>query len=463
MRRAFILSSLTIVGAFVVALAVNIWITWDYVIPDLPNEGRFLAPGLKFALSEIQAGLERVPDRDVAALESALGVPTELLDEGRVAALLARPHLGIFLGQERFFLFVDDARAESFGVLGLTDGRHVLISKIEGMTPFNPSTLPIWIGLSLVVGLAASPFIFVPLSRRLKRLEDTARSLSAGELESRAPLGGPTHTLALALNTMAERTARVLESHEALLRAVAHELRTPTARIRFAVELLAGDADPAERRRRVDALDRDLAELDALIGELLSFARLGVEVSGEGRKVVDAAALIAEVLGEVGDASATPALAVVAEEAGAGEGFAVEVEARSFRRALRNLVLNAARFASARVEVRVWRQGDRVVIAVDDDGPGVPVAERRRIFDAFAVADPSRSRSAGGVGLGLAIVKRIVELHGGSVSCESAPLGGARLVSTWPTPSATPPTSDLRGRYVEAAPPPRAGSPSRAR
>lgn len=426
MTRAFIVATLAILSAFVVALALNIWITWDHVIPDRAGPARFLAPGLKFTLEWLEEGLAAVPDRDPLALSRALGVPVRALSEDEAKALAARGPVSVPLGAERFDLYVDDVEASQRGVLHTGRG-PLLIAALEGMSPFNTRTVPLWIGLSLLVGAIASLVILRPLFSSLRRIEDTARRLSTGELEARAPLSGPTHMLALALNTMAERTGQVLKSHEELLQAVAHELRTPTARIRFGVELMASVDSRAERFERADALDRDLTELDALVNELLSFTRLGVD-SRAPREVVDALVLVSEVVDEV----APDQDVLVSGDDTSGKGAPVEVEVAAMRRALRNLVMNAARYAKGRIAVTVTT-GERVMVSVEDDGPGVPEAERERIFAPFSVLDASRARGgAGGVGLGLAIVRRVAEMHGGRAWCEASPLGGARFVTTWP-------------------------------
>lgn len=425
MTRAFVVATLAILSAFVVALALNIWITWDHVIPDRSGPARFLAPGLKFTLEWLEEGLAAVPDREPLALSRALGVPVRALGEDEAKVWAAREAVSVPLGAERFDLYVDDVEASERGVLHTARG-PLLIGALEGMSPFNTRTVPLWIGLSLLVGAIASLVILRPLFSSLRRIEDTARRLSAGELEARAPLSGPTHMLALALNTMAERTGQVLRSHEELLQAVAHELRTPTARIRFGVELMASVDSRAERFARADALDRDLTELDALVNELLSFTRLGVE-SRAPREVVDALVLVRELVDEVAPGQEV----VVSGEGTSGWGALVEVEVAAMRRALRNLVMNAARYAKGRIAVTVT-SGERVVVAVEDDGPGVPEAERERIFAPFAVVETSRARGGAGVGLGLAIVRRVAELHGGRAWCEASPLGGARFVTTWP-------------------------------
>jgi signal transduction histidine kinase len=121
-------------------------------------------------------------------------------------------------------------------------------------------------------------------------------------------------------------------------------------------------------------------------------------------------------------------------ELGEVSGRPVAIDRERLARAVSNLLANAVTHAGpdGRVEVSAADRGDRVEIHVDDDGPGVPVAERQRVFDRFARLDSSRSSDRGGSGLGLAIVSAIAEAHGGTASCSESPLGGARFTISLP-------------------------------
>src|SRR5690606_11470137 len=106
--------------------------------------------------------------------------------------------------------------------------------------------------------------------------------------------------------------------------------------------------------------------------------------------------------------------------------------------ALSNLLVNACRYAASTIRIAFERDGERCALAVEDDGPGIPEAEREAVFKAFARLDDSRSRDTGVYGLGLASVARIAALHGGSAGAERSSLGGARIVVTWPYRYAAP-------------------------
>lgn len=423
MKRALVIGVLVILGTFVVSVLLNVWITWAYVLPQFDGPSDYLSPGLKFPLGLLKDALDDVPDRDPAALSAHLGLDVHVMTDAERDAFMAGPALSVPLGRGETFHLRHDKSA----IMRLADGKALMLGQFQKVNPIRAITLTVWIGVVLALALVACALIFMPLTRQVRRLEDTARTLSSGNLAARAPTTGAMRDLGVALNMLAARTERLIRSHEELLQSVSHELRTPAARIRFQMELLDAEPDATARRKRSDAIDRDLDELDALIGELLSFSRLVADAPQWTR----APLVVAPVAGELAEEAAdgTELRCVVTSR----ERTQVVADARAFRRALRNLVSNAMKAAKSEVAIG-WTVEDAMVrITVDDDGPGVPVADRERIFAPFVVGEASRARvHGGGVGLGLAIVQRIVELHGGSVSIEDAPLGGARFVTTWP-------------------------------
>jgi signal transduction histidine kinase len=203
-----------------------------------------------------------------------------------------------------------------------------------------------------------------------------------------------------------------------MLASASHELRSPLARLRMAVELLA-EAAPQQRELASEA-GRDIEELDALVGDLLLASRL--EARPPVREAVDVAALLAEEAQRAGakDMSSGPATY-------AGEAAAL-------RRMLRNLLENAVQHGKPPVEARVEASAAGQRVCVEDHGPGVPEGEREKIFAAFY--RPAGHREGdGGVGLGLSLVRQIAERHGGTARCEARPGGGSRFVVELPRES----------------------------
>lgn len=299
--------------------------------------------------------------------------------------------------------------------------------------------LPLDLRISLLtwsligVCLAIVVWLWVdPVWRDLEAMRQTARSLGEGHFEARAPsmrssAFGP---LAETLNGMAERIQRLIATQKELSSAISHELRTPIARTRFALEMFAETADPRERERLWRMMEGDLDELDGLIDSSLTYARFEreqpelqlteVEIAAWLEERIDSSRRLTRTLELQLDTSALPA------------HLRVEVDCRSMPYAITNLLRNAIKYAKTRIRVSAEIADGQFSLHVDDDGIGIPADERQRIFSAFTRLDRSRDRSTGGYGLGLAIARLVLEQHGGNASVDDSPLGGARFTLSWP-------------------------------
>jgi len=291
--------------------------------------------------------------------------------------------------------------------------------------------VPVLIALFVVI-LGTGFVLAAPLVRRLRKLERTTVKISEGDLEARTSDSSrdAIGRLAQRFNQMADRVQALLESQQQLMQAVSHELRTPAARIRFGLEMLAQATDEAERKQRIESIDEDLVELDHLVEELLLYIRSGEQALELNRETFAGDAELRDQLDLLGELR--PEIERSVQLRGDFDGQ-VSADRRYFRRAVRNLLDNALRHASDRVDVELAREGDLVLVSVTDDGPGVPKEDRPRLFEPFFRVDASRSRESGGAGLGLAIAKRIVEAHGGTASLDTDLADGARFVTSWPT------------------------------
>jgi signal transduction histidine kinase len=234
---------------------------------------------------------------------------------------------------------------------------------------------------------------------------------------------------------MAGEIQNLVTAQEELLRMTSHELRTPIQRLHFGLEHLRSAHGPAREEEALDRMEADLTELDELIEELLTYVRLK-DSAAPARERVE----VFPVLEELCDTSSRMSAGVTLAGPRSTESpLAVAVEARLLRRAISNLIVNALRHARSRVEVSLTREGSRVHVHVDDDGPGIPQADRERIFEPFQRLDDERTRRSKGSGLGLAIVRRIAETHGGDISALTSELGGARFqLSLPPAPGSVP-------------------------
>ena len=294
--------------------------------------------------------------------------------------------------------------------------------------------------ITLAVALGSYPIVR-RLTKRLERVQQGVERWGEGDLTVRVPVSGNDEAAQLArrFNQAADRVEALVKTHKSLLANASHELRSPLARIRVALELMGqGNTDALQRE-----VARNIGELDALIDEILLASRLDVRESDLGPvEPVDLIGLAAE------EAAHTGAELVVDEATGDATLPGV---ARLLRRLIRNLLENAARLGGPEVQIQVARQGPQFELRVSDRGPGVPAAERERIFEPFYRLAGASERD-GGAGLGLALVRQIAQRHGGAVRCEEAAGGGACFVVTLP----------VRGRAASAhpAPPAVAGSPA---
>jgi two-component system sensor histidine kinase RstB len=305
--------------------------------------------------------------------------------------------------------------------------------------PDRPRTLPLELRIRLLtwslIGLCLAIAVWLwvrPVGRDLEALRQTARDLGEGHFEARAPEARSSafELLTETLNGMAERIQRLIATQKELSSAISHELRTPIARMRFALEMLTETDDPAERQRLWQLMEVDLDELDNLIDSSLTYARFereqpephltSVELAQWLEKEVESMRILSRSLELTVDSSALPA----AQQA--------ELDLKSMPYALTNLLRNALKYAKSKIVVSAEVVGDEIQIHVDDDGIGILPEERKRVFFAFTRLDRSRDRSTGGYGLGLAIARLVLEQHGGTATADQSPLGGARFTLRWP-------------------------------
>ncbi len=307
--------------------------------------------------------------------------------------------------------------AEGPGVLvALPDGRW-LSATLDGRVQDRWRQHLLVLGLLMATMAIGSYGITRRITRRLEALQQGVRTLGEGELSARVVIGGTDEVahLARTFNTTAARIEALVDNQKRILASASHELRSPLARVRMALEILADAEHPSERRRWRAEAEADIAELDSLIEDLLLASRLEGAPRGP-LETVDLRALLGEEAAREG---------VAAE----GEAALIRGEPRMLRTALRNLLINARIHGSGEIVARVTphKGGYRLVIA--DRGPGVPAEQAERIFEPFTRLDGGKP----GAGLGLSLVRRIIARHGGSVRVLPREGGGARFELDLPT------------------------------
>lgn len=309
----------------------------------------------------------------------------------------------------------------------IDDGAQLL----EIRLPEEPTWLYLWAYGLLGVSLAIVLYFWVrPHWRDLEHIRLAAQRFGDNDLGSRILLPRRSTVRALAghFNQMAERIESLIANQRELTNAVSHELRTPIARLSFELDQLKQQADPRQSRQLIADMYADLGELEEMVSELLTYASLERGATQVTRENIEAQSWLDSVIGSV---------TLEAEAAGVQlslrtcEVDVIQIEPRFMARALINLLRNAIRYADRRVEVSLVKFGSGYEVRVDDDGPGVPLEGRTKIFEPFLRLDTSRDRRTGGFGLGLALVKRVSQWHGGQVHVLDSEWGGASFRMTW--------------------------------
>jgi signal transduction histidine kinase len=282
--------------------------------------------------------------------------------------------------------------------------------------------------LTLVVG--AATFLFVGRTLRpVEAMRRQATTISATNLHLRLPVppaSDEVSALATTMNTMLDRIEAAATAQRRFVADASHELRSPMATIHVGLELLATAGLPAAASAHITRLRGESVRMARLIDDLLLLARVdesGLQLRHDDVDLDDV------VYAERDRITAErPDLYIVTQVTPAR----VTGDVHHLQRAVRNVVDNAARHARTRISITLGTTGDHADLTIIDDGPGIPNADRKRVFDRFVRLDHDRSRLGGGAGLGLPITRDILTAHGGTITVLDAPGGGARITLRLP-------------------------------
>jgi signal transduction histidine kinase len=413
MRRLYLQVYLTIVASLVLVV-LTAGLLWHFVAGFGPFGQQFEVAG------EVLAELVPPASSPVQTQQQAIDRLAERL--GADLALFSRTNQPLAAAGRPLPAPTDNGRTGGWMrtaagpavSIPLPDGRR-LVARLPPRQRPGALVLAAFLGaIALVVALGARPVVR-RLTGRLERLQRGVESLGAGDLSARVKVEGRDEVarLAKSFNQAAARIESLVDAHKMLLANASHELRTPLTRIRLGLELLA-----AHPERKVE-LERDIAELDQLVDEILLVSRLDATEDLDVREGIDLAALAAEECARYDDCSleAKPAM--------------VRGDPTLLRRMVRNLVENAKLHGKPPIEVMVGRQDGRAVFNVRDHGRIIAEDARDRLFSPFYRIPGSCG--AKGTGLGLALVRQIARRHGGDVTYN--PQHGSAFTVTLPASS----------------------------
>ncbi len=312
---------------------------------------------------------------------------------------------------------------------------HHMLANSEQILTLGPTKMPsrprreTFVRTSIFAVLGLMIFFWLwPISRDLDQLQNSASSFGSGELDVKAPrasssMMGP---MVNSFNMMAIQIKSLIDSHKELTNAVAHELRTPLARSKFALQMLSSVKDEIKRERYLKQISTDVSELDDLINELLlyaSFANTKPELKFKRQNIAEMVNLqmvnYEQYEGEIDLVQLT-------------ENVSADCDYHFIERALHNYISNAIKYGKDQIRITISEEQQQCIVKVEDNGKGVSQEFKNVIFDAFSRGDNSRNKETGGFGLGLAIVGRIMEWHQGHVAVQDSNLGGACFVLSWP-------------------------------
>ncbi|PRC93818.1 ATP-binding protein [Solimicrobium silvestre] len=294
--------------------------------------------------------------------------------------------------------------------------------------------LPINVGLTLQMEAfryaIVALFLLIPIVfwsrahwRALQSLSTAADQFGEGQFGKKIVMheNATMYPLAQCMNLMAERIENLLSAHRTLLHSVSHELRTPIARLGFGLELLREESGGDQSR--IQAMEADIDELNALVNELLNLTKLDHQQSLKA-----ASFSVQNMLEELKNTALYSLNGKQCSIRYADNLGTIIADQRILTRALSNLIFNAVKYGNQQILISAHALSDGAIeFAVEDDGPGIPPNERVRVFEPFYRLDQSRDRSTGGFGLGLAIAQKAVQLHGSTIQISESALSGAKF------------------------------------
>ncbi|WP_166134705.1 sensor histidine kinase [Nocardioides ochotonae] len=321
--------------------------------------------------------------------------------------------------------------------------REYVVSVAASLEDVDDSTAallpPLLVGVPLVLLLVGGT-TWAVATRALapvERIREEVEQITGDRLDRRVPeppSRDEIHRLARTMNQMLERLESSRERQQRFVADASHELRSPLASIRQTAEVAQAHPGALPEGELAEAVLEESGRMQRLVEQLLVLTRAGEAAGAHAPYDVDLDDLA------LAEARRVRRGGLQVDTSGIGPGR-VRGDGVALGQVVRNLVDNAVRHAETTVRLAVRERAEDgrdpdVELVVEDDGPGIPEAERERVFDRFVRLDEARARDAGGSGLGLAIVREIVTAHGGTVAITSSPAGGARVVVRLPAPAA---------------------------
>lgn len=424
MRRVFLRFYFTVAGCFLIA-ALLIGAAYKQVV-ERANM-RYLTDIFQAATSIIIRELQDLPPslwhNEVSQIADRIPVPVQIdslesytLSPENQRALQAGDIIRLY-NQDQYLLRIENTD------LILVMGPIHFLTKTDGISFEDAMAL-----FLMCVALGVPAWLWLrPLWRDLLELSRQGGRLGEGDFSARVilPDNSALAVLGEAFNRMAFDVETLTASRRAMIDAVSHDLRTPLARLRYRLEALRAGAN---QENTIQAVERDLNSIDALIEEWLTMSSLN---KPEMKLDTQTFEIVPWLEKQLQDYTFNGGAVLVKNETGDPQPQ-VSLDMYYLARCMSNLMSNSSRYGANTVQIILQNRAGMLDIHVDDDGPGIPEQERVRILQPFERLEPSRNRKTGGFGLGLAIVAMVMRHHGGDVCIAESSLGGARVTLSLP-------------------------------
>jgi two-component system, OmpR family, sensor kinase len=411
-------------------------VSWgqDKILQSYGNHDSADDRSLGVAVAAMQNQLQNLPagewKRFVAGTAAKTGVDMELFTMADITGNETLDKL-----KRGAIAYMQAARGESWALKQLNDDYVLALKSAE---PGSQRGLLEWaVTLFFYALIALVIMIWIwPLTRDLRALEKAAARYGDKNWSFDADIkpASQIHPLAETFRRMAARIDGLIASHRDMSNAVSHEIKTPLARMHFEIELAQQAQTVPDIKASLSNIKTDIVAINDLVTATLDYAILERADMTLNIGAYDFTTLI-PAIAEYVRRDARPDIRMCAEVHGNADR--VNCDLHLLESVVKNLLYNASRYAKREIRVSFSSHDGINELLVDDDGPGIPEADRKRAFESFVQLDQTRHKKTG-FGLGLAIVKRAIEWHDGEVAISESPLGGARFRATWPMKALIP-------------------------
>lgn len=423
-------------GLFVLIVVTLAVVSWgqDRILAFYGSAGPPADKSVRVAAAALAAQLHAAPPAQwrsmVAELSRQSGVDIDLFTTADIAGAATLQKLA-----HGDTVYMQGSKGRLWS-LRRVDGANIVAIESAALSTHR-SALDWLLTLLFYAAIALALMLWIwPLARDLRDLERAAARFGDRNwrFESHIKPHSQVYPLAQTFRRMAERIDRLIGSHKDMSNAVSHEIKTPLARMQFEIDLAQQAQSRAEVELPLRNIKADIEAIDDLVRATLEYAildRAGVALNIGPHDFTSLVPAIADYVRR--DTRPEVVIRTQVQE----DAHRVLCDVHLMESVLKNLLYNAVRYAKREVTVTFRHDASGYELLVEDDGPGIPEADRERVFDSFVQLERDTNKKKKGYGLGLAIVKRAVEWHHGGVSIASSMLGGARVCVTWPNPEGT--------------------------